>query len=143
MSTINLLCKFVSQRPRLDFHNYGDWKAYNSERREITKDMGDFHELLNHARLRVNNLDDKIKAYLQRSSGRLSINEDGQLQYITGQYFPTEYRPAAARVIADIIWADYRDEKHADGRNVYETGHDIRKALKSYFSRRIMKYYFN
>jgi hypothetical protein len=41
--------------------------------------------LLSYAIQRVNNLDDKIKAYLERSSGRLTINKDGQLQYITGQ----------------------------------------------------------
>jgi hypothetical protein len=143
LNTINTLRNFVHQKPGLEYCNYGDVKTYRREMYEITKDLHDFRELLSYAIQRVNNLDDKIKAYLERSSGRLTINKDGQLQYITGQYFPTEYRPAAARVLADIIWADYRDEKRDDGTNVYDTGHDIRKALSKWLSRRIMKYYFN
>jgi transcription termination factor NusB len=142
-NAIDTLRKFAHQKPGLEFCNYGDVRIYRREMNEITKDLHDFRELLSYAIQRVNNLDDKIKAYLERSSGRLTIDEKGHLQYITGQYFPTEYRPAAARVLADIIWADYRDEKRADGTNVYETGHDIRKALSKWLSRRIMKYYFN
>lgn len=142
-SYIQLLTKFANQRPGLDFHNYGDARSYRQESREITKDLHDFTELLRYARLRVNGLDEKIEAYLKRSSGRLRLDDKGRLEYITGQYFPTEYRPASARVLADIIWADYRDEKKADGTPVYQTGHDIRKAISQWVGRRVMKNYFN
>lgn len=138
-----LLTKFANQRPGLDFHNYGDVRAYRQESREITKDLHDFTELRRYASLYVKDLDSKIEQYLKRTSGRLRIDEQGRLEYITGQYFPTEYRPAAARVLADIIWMEYRDEKKADGTPVYETGHDMRKALGQWFGKRIMKYYFN
>jgi hypothetical protein len=141
-SYIQVLTKFANQRPGLDFHDYGDVKSYRQESREITKDLHDFTELLRYARLRVNNLDEKIESYLKSTSGRLMIDEYDRLEYITGQYFPTEYRPAAARVLADIIWADYRDEKTADGVPIYATGHDIRKALRQWFGRRVMKNYF-
>lgn len=142
-SYTQLLTKFAHQRPGLDFCNYGDVRSYRQESREITKDLHDFNELLRYARLRVSNLDQKIEDYLKRSSGRLRITDKGDLEYITGQYFPTEYRPASARVLADIIWADYRDEKRADGTPIYETGNHIRSQLKQWFGRRIMKYYFN
>lgn len=142
-SYTQLLTKFANQRPGLDFCNYGDVRAYRQESREITKDLHDFSEMLRYASLRVKGLDEKIEAYLKNSSGRLRLDEQGRLEYITGQYFPTEYRPASARVLADIIWADYRDEKRADGTPVYETGHDIRKALGKWLSRRVMKNYFN
>lgn len=141
-SYTQLLTKFANQRPGLDFCNYGDVRAYRQESREITKDLNDFHELLRYARLRVTDLDSKIENYLKNTSGRLRIDDSGRLEYITGQYFPTEYRPASARVLADIIWADYRDEKKGDGTPVYATGQDIRNQLKQWFGRRIMKYYF-
>jgi hypothetical protein len=142
-SYIQLLTKFANQRPGLDFQDYADVQLFRQESRGITKDLHDFTELLRYARLRVNNLDDKIEAYLRTTSGRLRLDEHGMLEYVTGQYFPTEYRPASARVLANIIWADYRDEKRADGTPVYETGHDIRKELSRWLSRRVMKNYFN
>ena len=37
---------FASQRPGLDFANYGDVAAYRSEYRKIARDYRDFHALL-------------------------------------------------------------------------------------------------
>ena len=141
MKTTDLLVQFVNQRPGLDFANYGDVKAYNSESREITKDLHDFRKLLSLAYRRVDNLEEKLTKSLSDSSGRLTL-ENGSLNYCTGQYFPTEYRPAANRVLASLIWADYRDEQE-NGKPVYETGDHIRKAIRRNVSRRVMKYYFN
>ena len=139
---IDLLCKFVNSRPCLDFNDYGDIKIYRAESREITKDRSDFYELLNLARWKVENLNEKIEKYLTTSSDRLTF-ENNKLQYITGQYYPTEYRPSANRVIKSIIWREYMNEKTPEGANKYETGHDIRKAIKIHLSRRVARLYFN
>lgn len=139
---INLLCKFVDSRPCLDFSDYGDVKIYRAESREITKDRADFYELLNLARWQVDNLNEKIQQHLITSSDRLTF-ENNKLQYITGQYYPTEYRPAANRVIKSIIWREYMNAKNLDNTNKYETGHDIRKAIKKHLSRRVSRLYFN
>lgn len=139
---INLLCKFVNSRPCLDFNDYGDVKIYRAESREITKDRSDFYELLNLARWQVDNLNEKIEQYLTISSDRLTF-ENNKLKYITGQYYPTEYRPAACRVIKSIIWREFMNAKTLDGANKYETGHDIRKAIKKHLSRRVARNYFN
>ena len=136
INALELLCKFVNQRPGLDFNDYGDRRIYMNEMREITKDMHDFYDLLNLARWKVENLSDKIAEYLKNTDGRLSL-EGEKLQYITGQYYPTEYRPAASRVLVSIIWREFmKNEK-------LETGHDIRKEVRKYISRRTAKNYFN
>jgi hypothetical protein len=150
MPTLALLQKFANQRPQLEFCNYGDAKSYRQESREITKDLHDFRELLNFAVNRVTDIESKLKEYLLKNSGRLTLNEKGNLEYITGQYFPTEYRPACNRVLRDLIWASYRDEKKLiqptnikPNPPVYEDGNAIRKAIKRNLSRRTANLYFN
>ena len=136
INALQLLCKFVNQRPGLDFNNYGDARTYRNEMREITKDMHDFYDLLNLARWKVENLEEKIKNYLEASSDRLTLNGN-KLQYITGQYFPTEYRPAASRVLRSIIWNEFmKNEK-------LETAPDISKDIRKYLCRTTAKNYFN
>ena len=136
------LVKFVNQRPGLDFANYGDISSYRQESREITADKHDFFELLALAQRRIANFSQVLEKELMNTSGRLTL-ENGKLQYITGQYFCTEYRPAANRVLVSLIWNDYRDEKNADGSSVYSNGHEIRKAIKRNLSRRVSRLYFN
>lgn len=145
MTTIEKMTKFVNRRPGLEFCNYGNISAYRSEMREITKDRTDYFELLNIAFSRSDNLNEQLTNYLQKSSGRLTLNNNDNLEYCTGQYFPTEYRPASNRVLSNLIWASYRDEIESNTPNpVYKDGNDIRKALKRRgISRRIMKHYFN
>ena len=141
VNAIELLSSFVRKRAGLEFCNYGDVKAYRAEQREITKDLHDFRELLNLYLRRVENANVKLIEYFENNSGRLTL-DNGKLQYITGQYFPTEYRPAANRTLANLIWKDYSNEIE-NGKNVYETGHEIRKALKRNLSRRVILNYFN
>ncbi len=144
MTTIEKLTKFVNQRPNLDFSNYGDVSAYRSESAEITRDRTDYFELLSYAFQRINSLNEQLEKYLQTTSGRLTLNNDGNLEYCTGQYFPTEYRPAANRILANLIFASYRDEiEYNSPNNVYKDGNEIRKAIKRNVSRRLFKNYFN
>lgn len=144
MTTIEKLTKFVNQRPGLDYSNYGEVSAYRSEMAEITRDRTDYFELLSLAFSRIDNLNEVVTDYLKRSSGRLTMNEAGNLEYCTGQYFPTEYRPSANRMLANLIFASYRDEIESNTpNNVYKDGNEIRKAIKRRISRRIAKNYFN
>lgn len=144
MTTIEKLTRFVNQRPGLDFADYGDVRAYRQESAEITRDRSDYFELLSLAACRVNDLEERLTKLLQSASGRLTMDKDGKLQYCTGQYFPTEYRPAACRIIRDLIWHSYRDEVEPNTPNpVYKDGHEIRKAIRRRLSRRVAKNYFN
>lgn len=135
-TTIEKLIAFVRQRPGLEYCNYGDIASYRKEKREITADLRDFYELLSLAQLRIDNLEQKITDYLKNTSGRLKLNDLNELEYCTGQYFPTEYRPAVNRILSNLIWNSFTDEIH-------ETANDKRKAIKKRVSRRLMRYYFS
>jgi len=101
-STIEKLIEFANTKPGLDFNDYGDYTSYSKESREITKDLHDFRELLALAFRRVDNLDEMVKNVLS-GSDRLSLNDKGNLIYTAGQYFPTEYRPAACAVLNGLF----------------------------------------
>lgn len=102
---VNALNRWVSQRPGLEFGNYGDVSSYRAEMRSIGKD-------LQHARAMINYVacHDSITAEMildAAKSGRLSIVVKGDtvtLDYCTGQYWPTEYRPAVCRLLSSVIW---------------------------------------
>lgn len=102
---IAALHKWIAQRPGLEFGNYGDVSAYRSEMRSITRD-------LHHARAMIDYVawHDSITAEMildAAKSGRLSIVVDGEsvrIDYCTGQYWPTEYRPAVCRLLSSVIW---------------------------------------
>lgn len=101
--------KFINQRPGLDPRNYfSDWRdkdgrrAYQSEARSIQQDGKRARTALALAIAYPFDpaaLADATSAF----SGRLQINPEGQLEYCTGQYFPTEYRKAAATVLERYI----------------------------------------
>ncbi len=104
------LSAWVSQRPGLDYRNYGDPVAYRAEMRSIGKD-------LQHARALINYVawHDSITAEMildAAKSGRLSIVVKGDtvaIDYCTGQYWCTEYRPAVCRLMSSVIWYWMRD----------------------------------
>ena len=116
---LEALRQWVNQRPGLDFANYGDWKIYRSELRSITRDRVDALQLMQAVTWRDSiTAEDLIKSF-RAFSGRLSISETRSenayesyatkfgpvfLGYCTGQYWPTEYRKAAAAVLARALW---------------------------------------
>ena len=122
---IAALRKWIAQRPGLEFGNYGDPVAYRAEVRSIGKD-------LQHARAMVNYVawHDSITADMilhAAGSGRLTLTADGDkvtINYVTGQYWPTEYRRAVCHLMSSVIWAWLRE--NCD----YKTGDDIRKAAR-------------
>lgn len=120
---IDALNRWVNQRPGLDYGNYGDPVAYRAEVRSIGKD-------LQHARALINYVawHDSITAEMildAAKSGRLSIVvTDGTvaIDYCTGQYWCTEYRPAVCRLLSSVIWYWM-----AGNINGLATGNDIRR----------------
>ena len=121
---IDALNAWVSQRPGLDYGHYGDVSSYRAEMRSITRD-------LQHARAMINYVawHDSITAEMildaADNGGRLSIVVNGDtvaIDYCTGQYWSTEYRPAVCRLLSSVIW-------HWIGDNMLDpvTGNDIRR----------------
>ena len=132
---LRLLTAFANQRPRLDFANYGDVSSYRSEARSITADLHDFNALAAACGWRSVNIAEQL-------SNRLTLFVDGrghwQLDYCTGQYWPTEYRKAACRVLANALWDYWRNE--STGESIGKT---IRYKARREFGRRIANRYFN
>lgn len=97
---------FISQRPGLEFANYGDWTAFRQESASIGRDKKRAVKALQMAEL-VPWDAVAMKAAFSAFSGRLTpvIREDGALalDYCTGQYWPTEYRKAAASVLESYV----------------------------------------
>ena len=138
-SPADLLCKFVDQRPGMEPVNYGSWKDYRRESAEVTRDRRDFYELFIFAlrKLGAPALDAAIEKNLRNTSGRLFMEESGEIGYHTGQYFATEYRPAACRVLVEILWNHTRE-----ARPELTTGHDLRAYFRREFSRRVSSGYY-
>jgi hypothetical protein len=135
---IDKLRAFAAQRPGMEPENYGDYSSYRSEARSITKDLNEARQLLRAVELRDSITVDDIKEALRRSySGRLSLNEKGELDYCTGQYFPTEFRRAVCAVAASCLW-DYTRRN-----NTKLDGDGLRKRLRTEFGAAIQRRWFN
>ena len=136
---IDALYKFASQRPGLEFGNYGDVSAYRSEMRSITKDLHQARQLLRAVELRDSITVEQLREGFQAYSGRLSIVDtdtgDARLDYCTGQYFPTEYRRAVCAVLASTLWVWARPD--------YPTGDKLRSYFRREFGRGIASRWFN
>jgi len=134
---IDALNRWIAQRPGLEFVNYGDGSSYRAEMRSIGRD-------LQHARAMVNYVawHDSITADMildAAKSGRLSIVVKGdkvRLDYVTGQYWPTEYRRAVCALMSSVIWAWLRE--HCE----YRTGDDIRRAARRELGQSIGRRWF-
>lgn len=141
---IAALNKFISQRPGLEFGNYGERTSYFAEVRSITKDLHHARTLLTAVSWRHSiTAEDIIEAAQHAYSGRLSIVVTGdnvKIAYCTGQYFPTEYRKAVCAVLSSVLWDNYRDDMPLDAPN---KGDSIRSYFRREFGRGIASRYFN
>ena len=137
---IAALHKWINQRPGLEFGNYGDASSYRAEMRSIGRD-------LQHARTMINYVawHDSITAEMimraADNGGRLSLMADGdtvRIDYIVGQYWPTEYRRAVCALMSSVIWAWLRSNL-GDGC----TGDDIRRVARRELGRSIACRWFS
>ena len=151
---ISKLSSFVDQRPGFNLDNYfspyenseqrkNGLKCYRNDYSEALKDKHSYYELLNLAYSLCpyihdcNNLENMIFNELKNNSGRLTLDEQNNLQYCSGQYFPTEYRAAACRIIVSVLWDLVRK------RNPEFTGIDIRNFIRKKLRTKNSKLYFN
>jgi hypothetical protein len=94
------LHRFIRQRPGLEAANYGSAADYRRELRQITKDRRDAEAMLFHV-WRCHGMTPELLGNAAKSafSGRLTWNGTAW-EYCTGQYWPTEYRRAACKVLS-------------------------------------------
>lgn len=165
---IEALAKFIRQRPGLEYGNYGDAKSYAAECRRIARDKREALTLLTAVSWRDGiDADALIKAATGAYSGRLTITEEQytpasgpalatrvDIDYCTGQYFPTEYRRAVCAVLASALW-DYTREKampgplaeddhrYKSGREYLHAGEWLRAHFRKEFGRGIAARWFS
>ena len=141
--------RFIAQRPGFDFANYGDAASYRADARTATRQLNDARAMLSALSWRDYITADMIRAKL-RSSGRLRLLDNGALDYCTGQYWPTEYRAGACRVLASLLWDAWRDDMPApdadgkvahNGRKVWP-GDYLRDKARREFGRAIAGRWF-
>lgn len=93
------LLAYANQRPGLEFGNYGNGPAYRSESRRIAGDLKRVSRAAEEFEQAHGTDTDLIDA---TRGGRLTLERTDDaysVDYCTGQYWPTEYRPAVARVL--------------------------------------------
>lgn len=138
---VDLLDTWIRQRPGLDYANYGSLSGYRAELRDITTDLHDARELLRAVELSgvtAQELKEAFRAY----SGRLQLKEDPKgwyLDYCAGQYWPTEYRKAAAAVLASALWDYYRPDYAGDDH----AGDKLRAMFRRKFGRGLQSRWLN
>lgn len=145
MTLLETLCIFVDKRPGLNFNDYGDIKTYRKEMESITKDRNHFYELLGFCtRCGISSelLETKLIKFLTESNDRLTaekIKSEWKLTYIA---HPTEYRPAACRILVRIIWNCLRELFEKDVKNIDDLSNKIRAYIIQRISKSVYKTYF-
>ena len=126
---------FILQRPGFDLSNYAECaSAYRADYRACLRQRDDALVML---RAVANASDsDLMRDCLINAlrSGRLTLDGD-RLDYCTGQYFPTEYRAAACRVLASALWAYWRSPE--------STADSLRAIARNQLGRAIARRWFN
>lgn len=141
---VSAILHFAERRPGLDPRDYiRDWSDsdgranYRRESRRITRDLHHTRALAQYVMLHSITADDLIEASRRAYSGRLSLKptaEGYEVDYCTGQYFPTEYRRASACVLANAVWYYFGKD--------HQTADDIRKAARRELGKTLAREFF-
>jgi len=148
------LRRFTNSRPGLEFGNYGDVSAYRSELRSITKDRQQALTLIaavESAGITAEELLAAFSAYAGRLSVVPSAKYGAELEYCTGQYYPTEYRRAVCAVCSQALWNYYREKcmpepvNVADGKRYdgLSAGDFLRRCARRNLGASLAKRWFN
>jgi|688.fasta_scaffold790443_2 hypothetical protein len=138
---LELIHRWIRQKPGLDPRNYiRDWRdaegrsAYRSDARSITTQLHHARAMLRYIELRPSISGADLAAALT-VGGRLSYTPGRGLDYTTGQYWPMEFRAAACRVMASVLWDRFRADigEHATGDAIHRAA---RRELGATIARR-------
>lgn len=139
-----ILRAFVAQRSGIDYADYGEPSSFMTDCRRILKDGREARALLRAIELRDSITAEDLIEATRAFSGRLQITTtdaithdplpDGKVgvSYVTGQYFPTEYRAAVCAVCASALWTYFRaNMPKPDGKRMAGAG-SFRYEIETY-----------
>ncbi len=102
-----MLHAFVRGRPGFNPYNYGSVSSYRSDQRRAERQLHDAEAMLSAIGWRDSIEAGHIRKALQ-GGGRLTLDDSGRLDYCAGQYYPTEFRAGACRVLSQLLWDYWR-----------------------------------
>jgi hypothetical protein len=103
---LTTLRAFIDARPGFDWRNYqGAPEAYRADCTTALRGLHDGRVLLRACTLASVSAEN-LRAALT-DAHRLTLTDAGRLEYTPGQYWPTEYRAAACRALADALARHY------------------------------------
>jgi len=107
-----LLREFSAQKPNFSLCNYSTMADYKRDYKRMSDDRKAVKKFASYVSYTIDA--DMKEALLSALSSwsRLTIKDSSNgvyLEYCKGQYFPTEYQYATARVLASAIWDYWRD----------------------------------
>jgi len=139
------LRSFILQRPRFEPANYaGCASAYRADYRRCLADRDDALALLAHVSRATDSATMQASIADALRSGRMEWNaETAEIDYCTGQYFPTEYRNAACQLLARALWAYWRDASAANWREAMSNADNIRRTARNTLGKRLARRWFN
>jgi len=141
---------WIKQRPSLDYagsaEHASSLRAYRAEVREIGKQRKQALRKLAEIRRSVNQDEALLLGSFKAYSGRLSWDGE-KLQYVAGQYWPTEYRAAALAVLTEykrLLTRTWAAENPQPARQ-YVNMADVKRANKAaggcWFSPSTMRFF--
>jgi hypothetical protein len=134
---------FIASRPGFDWRNYATSADYRRDQRTAQQDGADARALLRAAQAFGVSADDLKYALRHAFSGRLTWNSGRQeLEYCCGQYYPTEYRAAAASVLA-LALRNFRRAEFDALHGKPTTGAELRQWARRAFGAGIARRHFN
>lgn len=124
---------FINQRPGLNWQDYNDAQLYRRETREIYRDLVLAREMLGLIAFNPEITADMLSEYLD---GRNRLRLDGgTVDFIAGQYFATEYRPAVSQLCVNLLWRSASRYETPERK----TREILRQSLKGRVSRKASK----
>jgi hypothetical protein len=146
VTAFEMLCEFVAKRPGLEFADYGDIYFYRQDYNFILKSKHIAEEALRVLTLSfpADDVERALVYKLWTTGDRLELIDlkEGRykLQYITGQYFPTEYRRAAASAAYGALWHLVREMQEREAENKEDVTGDT---IRAWFRRNTSKAFIN
>jgi hypothetical protein len=114
------LSTFVAQRSGIDYRDYGERDAYMSDYRPMLQAGKDARAMLAYVS-RSHTITPAMWADAMRGTRLDYDTATGRFEYTTGQYFVTEYRAAACRLLASLFFERARDSEGRVDRDKLRT----------------------